>query len=339
MSSFNYSANDKDFAHLYEPLLWAMKDTEVCPDHFVPLHTQCPNCHKLHSPLTWYSKPGHCPLCRSWIGYNAFEAFYSMPYPLASISEWRHFKSLGVGHLLGVRPEQIAAFGANGFSQNIRMLKARLFHSNVSEMSRAVEHSRLTLDKWAGGEQSPQVLSVLFLAYRLDLLPQDLLCSVLDPERPITLRDCPFEITKHVRRRKRKLDRDKLRNYLQLTLDANIVPPPSFRHICIRAQIDQGHAANLFPNLARAIMDRYKRYVKGRRAARRGAIVDALRRAIAVINAKGIFPSMQRVRRELDEPCWMMEKWVRVEWRRIVVEMGLMSGHTREPAQGSTPTA
>jgi TniQ len=309
---------------IYEPLFWAMKDTAVCPDHFVPLHSQCPKCGKLHSPLTWYSKPGHCPRCKSWLGYNAFVDFYNKPDPFASIAEWRSFKSLGVGHLLGIRPEQIAASGIGNFSRNIRVLRDHLFKGNVSEMSRAVQHSSFTVNEWAAGHQMPQLLSVLFLAYRLNLLPQELLCSALDPGQPFELRECPFEVTKHVRRRKRKRDQEGLRNYLQLTLDANISPPPSFRHVCIRAQIDQGHAAKSFPDLARAIMDRYQRYVKGRTAERRGTILAALRQAIAVVQGRGEFPSMRRVQRELKDPCWMREKWVRGEWKRIAEEMGLI---------------
>jgi hypothetical protein len=165
---------------------------------------------------------------------------------------------------------------------------------------------------------------VLFLAYRLNLLPQELLCSQLEPNRSIGLRDCSFEITKHVRRRKRKMDREALRKYLQLTLDADIDLPPSFRHVCIRAQHDQGHAAHACPDLARAIMDRYCRYVDERAAERRRTIAAALQHAIATVDARGQFPSMLRVRRVLKDPCWMLEKWVRVEWKRIVEEMGLL---------------
>jgi len=211
------------------------------------------------------------------------------------------------------------------------VLKDNLFKSNVSEMSRVLQHSRFTVDAWAAGTQQPQVLSVLFLAYRLNLLPQDLLCSELEPDRVITPRNCSFEITKHVRRRKRKMDREALRNYLQLTLDAEIDPPPSFRHLCIRAQLDQGHAAHKCPDLARAIMDRYRRYVDQRAAERRRTIAAALQHAIATVNARGQFPSMLRVRRVLKDPCWMLEKWVRVEWKRMVEEMGLL----RAPAASS----
>ena len=40
-----------------------------------------------------------------------------------------------------------------------------------------------------------------------------------------------------------------VRSYLQETVDANINPPPSFRRVCIRAQIDQARTAESFPEL------------------------------------------------------------------------------------------
>ncbi|MFZ1072567.1 MAG: TniQ family protein [Verrucomicrobiia bacterium] len=309
---------------IYEPLFWAMKETDVCVDHFVPLATQCPKCNKAHGLLTWYSKPGYCPRCKSWLGYNAFDQYCKQPESLSSINKWRRFKSLGVGHLVAVRPEQITAGTTEIFSRNIRFLCDHVFKGNVSEFARLAHHSRLTLKKWAAGEQLPQLLSVLFLAYRFKLLPQNLLLAELPGDRSLDIRQCPDQVTVHVKRRKRKRDQEGIRNYLQLTLNAKIDPPPSFRRVCIRAQIDQGQIAKAFPDLARQIMERYKNYVNKRTAERRGNIVAALRQAILKINGRGEFPTLERTRRELEDPNWLLEKWVRVEWKRIAAEMGFI---------------
>lgn len=137
----------------------------------------------------------------------------------------------------------------------------------------------------------------------------------------------------HVKRRKRKRDREGLRNYLQLTLNANIHPPPSFRRLCMRARIDQGNAAKAFPDLARQIMERYKRNANKRIAERRGNIVAALRQAILKINGLGEFPTMERTRTELADPNWLRETWVRAEWKRIAASWAFSaSGCQNKPA-------
>ncbi len=73
------------------------------------------------------------------------------------------------------------------FSRNIRFLRDRVFKGNFSEFARLAHHSQLTLNKWAAGEQLPQLLSVLFLAYRFKLLQQDLLLAELSGDRPIDI--------------------------------------------------------------------------------------------------------------------------------------------------------
>ncbi len=318
---------------IYEPLLWALKETDVCVDHFVPLAMQCPKCNKVHGPLMWYSKPGYCPRCKSWLGYNAFKQFPEKTDPFASIGEWRRFKSMGVGQLVAVRPEQIMAGTTEIFSRNIRFLRDRMFKGNVSEFARLAHHSRLTLNTWAAGKQLPQLLSVLFLAYRFNFLPQNLLLAELTEDRPIDIRQCPDQVAVYVKRRKRKRDQEGIKNYLQMTLNANIDPPPSFRRVCTRVQIDQGQIAKAFPDLARQFMERYKHYVEKRSAERRGSIVAALRQAILKINGRGEFPTLSRTRRELEDPNWLREQWVRAEWKRIAAELGfLRHGLPNKPA-------
>jgi hypothetical protein len=81
-------------------------------------------------------------------------------------------------------------------------------------------------------------------------------------------------------------------------------------------------------------MARYRRYVDQWTAIRRGTTAAALRQAIAVVKSRGQFPSMQRVRAELEDPCWILEKWVRVEWKRIAEEMGTVRAPDGSRTQG-----
>jgi hypothetical protein len=302
--------------------MWALKETDVCVNHFVPLVMQCPKCKKAHGPMTWYSKPGYCPRCRSWLGHNAFKHSNHETDVSGAVAEWCRFKSLGVGHLVSVRPEQITSGTAGIFARNIRFLLDRVFNGSLSAFERTAHHARWTLKRWAAGEQLPQLLSVLFLAYRLKLLPQDLLLTELSGDRPIDIRPCPNEVTMRVRRKKQRRDREGIRNYLQSTLNAHIDPPPSFRRVCLRAQIDQAQTAKTFPDLAKQLMDRYQRYVDNRAAERKGKILAALHQAISTIKARGELPSWGRLRKELEDPSCLREEWVWGEWKRIAQEMG-----------------
>lgn len=54
---------------VYEPLLWACGQVEVCPIHNLPLAQRCPHtgCQAQLPALT--SWPGYCPRCEGWLGY------------------------------------------------------------------------------------------------------------------------------------------------------------------------------------------------------------------------------------------------------------------------------
>ena len=121
-----------------------------------------------------------------------------------------------------------------------------------------------------------------------------------------------------------------------LAIDAKRQHPPSTiipAALHAGLEFDQGNAAKAFPDLARQIMERYKRNANKRIAERRGNIVAALRQAILKINGLGEFPTMERTRTELADPNWLRETWVRAEWKRIAASWAFSaSGCQNKPA-------
>ena len=92
----------------------------------------------------------------------------------------------------------------------------------------------------------------------------------------------------------------------------------------MRRGLSQSHVARVFPDLATALIDRFASYMAIQKSKRRAKIVEAIRKAVLRIKAKGQFPSFWRVKKELPNENWLAEKWVRVEWRRIAAEEGFV---------------
>jgi hypothetical protein len=308
---------------LYEPLLWSLKETELCVDHFVPLETHCPKCRRTHVPLTWYSTLGFCPWCQSWLGQNAFIG-QPARNPSEGVDDWFRVKSFGVARLIVAQQlPPLNPMGPETFARNICFLRKDKFHGNTTEFSRIIHHCRDTIEKWSLGEQLPQLASILFLAYRFALQPQDLFFSDLSDGRAIQIHDCSPQTEMRVKRKKLAMNRAEVRRYLKLTLNA-ADPPPSLRRICLRKGLNQCHVARVFPDLARALMDRFARHAAIQKSERRARIVEAIRKAVLQIKANGQFPSFWRSKKEMPNKNWMAEKWVRVEWKRIAVEEGFV---------------
>lgn len=53
---------------IYEPLLWAFRDVEVCVFHQRRLQDSCPNCSRALQWLSRSATPGFCEKCDAWLG-------------------------------------------------------------------------------------------------------------------------------------------------------------------------------------------------------------------------------------------------------------------------------
>ncbi len=307
---------------LYEPLMWSLKETELCINHYVPLEINCPKCRRTHGPLTRRSTQGFCPWCQSWLGQSGLGKKQGQNL-LEDLDNWLRAKSFGVARLVGTPLPQLNLTPQETFARNIRFLRENQFKGNTTGFSRAIHHCQDTIEMWSAGEQLPQLVSVLFVAYRFGIRPQDLFLADLSDGRPILIHDCSPQTATRVKRKKRPMKRAEVERYLKSTLNADD-PPPSLRRICMRKGLSQSRVAAIFPDLARTLMDRFARYVAIQKSKRHARIVEAIRKAVRQIKAKDQFPSFWRLKKELPNVNLLAEKWVRDEWRRIAAEEGFV---------------
>jgi hypothetical protein len=83
-----YKRNGTD---IYEPLIWYIKDIEVCDKHHVSLENKCPSCGEklqfLHTNLI----VGHCQYCFKWLGNSDETSINPSKYQIFLLES---FKSL-----------------------------------------------------------------------------------------------------------------------------------------------------------------------------------------------------------------------------------------------------
>ena len=53
---------------IYEPLLWSIVTLSICPRHYKPLQSQCPDCGQRQRLITGKMRPGYCSKCQQWLG-------------------------------------------------------------------------------------------------------------------------------------------------------------------------------------------------------------------------------------------------------------------------------
>ncbi len=92
-----------------------------------------------------------------------------------------------------------------------------------------------------------------------------------------------------------------------------------------RLRYDHSYLRRHFPDLCRAISDRYRAYRKKKREERRQRILDEVRRTTYRVYKQGSYPSQERIRLLLAKPGSIKEPGALAVWHEALAELGLES--------------
>jgi AcrR family transcriptional regulator len=100
-------------------------------------------------------------------------------------------------------------------------------------------------------------------------------------------------------------------------------PPPSMREVARRLGYSVQVFNRHFPEMCRAISERYMAYRRRRRDETKRQICDEVRSAVLRLHAQGEYPSQRKVRNLLRKPHDMLRKEVHKVWRETLRELGI----------------
>lgn len=92
-----------------------------------------------------------------------------------------------------------------------------------------------------------------------------------------------------------------------------------------RLNYDPSYLRKHFPDLCRAISDRFKAYRKKQREERKCRILDEVRQTTRRVYKQGLYPSQERVRLLLGKPLSIREPGALAVWHEALAELGLES--------------
>jgi len=90
-----------------------------------------------------------------------------------------------------------------------------------------------------------------------------------------------------------------------------------------RLRYDHSYLRGHFPDLCRAISDRYRAYRKKKREERKQRILDEVRQTTYRVYNQGFYPSQERVRLLLEKPGSIKEPGALFVWHETLAELGL----------------
>ncbi|MEO2077830.1 MAG: helix-turn-helix domain-containing protein [Bacillus sp. (in: firmicutes)] len=156
--------------NVYEPLLWCIKDIEICDIHHVKLEDKCKNCGKRLQFLHTNFIVGHCQYCLKWLGTDNQEESISNP------SKYQQFLLESFKSLIA-NTSKLESFPT---SIKIGLVLKRIMKENnissVPQLAKILGLNKSTLQGWVSNERSPSIESMYKICSKMNLSIYELFC-------------------------------------------------------------------------------------------------------------------------------------------------------------------
>lgn len=130
---------------LYEPLLWMLQDTKVCPVHKTILNQYCPNCNKKVSVLHPKSEIGFCPLCEAWLGDRILNTTAAILEE--DLAHYLNF-AINIGLFLESMPTRIKPLDRDNIIKAIQAIINKKCSGNITKFADSFNIPRTTACAW-----------------------------------------------------------------------------------------------------------------------------------------------------------------------------------------------
>jgi transcriptional regulator with XRE-family HTH domain len=309
---------------IYEPLLWALEAANICLKHAARLQTFCPHCSKRSTMLAAQGRPGYCPYCGAWLGAPTAQGNFHCAILTGDELNWQRYVLLTIGELLEASPALLSPPGKGSFAQAIEEYLEHSADGKVSVLARKLHLSRRTIRDWKRGLQIPQIESLLQCCYILDVSPLDLFNASVSMSRGVSQETMAeqIEVKGKVKKRYRALNVEAIRKELEAELLETEGLPSPMSAVARWLNYDHSFLIRHFPELCRAISERYRAYRKKKREERKQTILDEIRETTFSVHAQELYPSQERVRLRLTKPSSIKEPGALAAWHEALQELG-----------------
>ena len=246
---------------IYNPLIWSLQAVAMCPRHRQPLRSICPyeNCQRSLPFIAIRSRIGYCSYCNRWLGI-ACECNRCDDRTAGYPKERLYWDAIAVGELIANAPSVAIPPEREHISLAIKSLSEQITQGNISFLAHRLGMTEGTMQMWQRGAEIPQLGQLLQLSFCAGLS----LFQFLTMETASSLVFCTTSANGDSpiieRGRHKRLNPDELQGLLENVLLED--PPPSLKEVALRLGYrSSDHLSRRFPDLRRAINERYKQWI------------------------------------------------------------------------------
>lgn len=310
---------------VYEPLLWSLVAVTVCPQHRRRLRLVCPypECRRPSPWLSSRSRSGHCAACGRWLG-DAGEAELTEGQVLSE-EEMRTqaWTAHAVGELIAAAPDLTTPPRQEQVRRAVAASVDNLTGGNRRAWARRMGLGMETIANWYWGESRPSLWFLLQACSRLGTTPLRFLGGDLgSASHSPGKRPLPGELPHRPPWAHKAIDHAAVRSALEAVLAGDELPPPSLREVAERLGHTHNNLRHHFPELCRAISERFLSYQTMQGAQTRARVRDEVWQATFHVHSQGVYPSACRVAPLLSRPDSMRSRPAREAWHEALQQLG-----------------
>ncbi len=298
---------------IYDPLLWNLKDVELCSNHHRLLQTVCFHCDRSIPWLHSKSRIGYCPYCDRWLGSSS-ETTNTTNLLLSQKNLRRNiWISKTLGELIACSEEDAFVIQKDNIAKAIRQTIKITHQGNIASFAQSFKLPKNTVWMWHQGNSIPKLKYILNICYCLDipLLSFLKLESTVFESLEIDFQKLPNK--GGVKRVSPKnFNPQKIENALQKILKSQHIPPTTMKEVAKQIGFDRRIISEYYPELCKAISAKYRRYQDRVRAKKIEECCQEVRQAVSVLYQRGEYPSEVRVSQLISQPGYFRYKKVRM---------------------------
>ena len=250
---------------IYDPLLWAIADVKICPDHHLQLQTHCPapRCGRSMPPLTQRAQPGHCAFCQTWLGGSW--QYQTQDHGMPQSEEWHHQKWIAntLGEWLADSPnltppshEQIT----NTIAQYVNIYT----QGNKEAFSRQIHVPKHAVPQWLNSSNMPMLDSLLQMCFYTNISLIDFLRGKIPEPATSETKVSESKPTILQNRKPKVFESQKVKDALEAALQETASKPASLKKLAQSLGYDISTIKKHYPDLSLALQKRYREAIKQR---------------------------------------------------------------------------
>ena len=276
---------------IYEPLLWAFRDVEVCVFHQRRLQVSCPNCNRALQWLSRSSTPGHCEKCHAWLGTRAdTESRFLTTEEL----QWQGWLVANLQDIITAR-DYLPTPTTHRIKEALNLCVDGVTEGVMNRFSILIGKPKNTVWGWLQGNSLIPLNDLLRLCYVINVRLIDFLYTdrfvVFPADHP------SLELSRNQPRQCRQLpkpfDDFAIEHSLRAALKAH--PPKPMTEIAIELRAHKRILYKHFPALCKEISLRHKNYRINKEQMIRQSKSHTLVKIRKQLLRNGVYPSRRRI--------------------------------------------